>query len=73
MGDDGSQLLADDGQGGKVAQPAPVDVGDWVKLNGANGWVIKSGLNAGDVVIVEGMARIFFPGMPVQLAQANAG
>ena len=65
-------LLADDGQGGKVALPAPVEVGDWVKLNGANGWVIKSGLNAGDVVIVEGMARIFFPGMPVQLAQSNA-
>ena len=28
-------------------------------------------LKAGDTVIVEGMARIFFPGMPVQLAQTN--
>ena len=65
-------LLADGGQGGKVALPAPVEVGDWVTLNGANGWVIKSGLNAGDVVIVEGMARIFFPGMPVQLAPSDA-
>ena len=65
-------LLADGEQGGKVAMPAPVEVGDWVKLNGDNGWVIKSGLNAGDTVIVEGMARIFFPGMPVQVA-ANAG
>ena len=51
--------------------PAPVEVGDWVKLNGDNGWVITSGLKAGDTVIVEGMARIFFPGMPVQLAPAN--
>ena len=66
-------LLADGEHGGKVAMPAPVDVGEWVKLNGENGWVVKSGLKAGDTVIVEGMARIFFPGMPVQLAQANAG
>ncbi len=65
-------LLANGEHGGKVAMPAPVDVGDWVKLNGMNGWVIKSGLNAGDVVITEGMARIFFPGMPVQVA-ADAG
>ncbi|MEH8015697.1 efflux RND transporter periplasmic adaptor subunit [Rheinheimera muenzenbergensis] len=65
-------LLADGEQGGKVALPAPVEVGDWVKLNGANGWVIKSGLKAGDTVIVEGMARIFFPGMPVQVAQDPA-
>ena len=66
-------LLADGEHGGKVAMPAPVEVGEWVKLNGENGWVVKSGLKAGDTVIVEGMARIFFPGMPVQLAQANAG
>ena len=52
--------------------PANVEVGDWVKLNGENGWVIRSGLKNGDVVIVEGMARIFFPGMPVQVA-SDAG
>ena len=65
-------VLADGEHGGKVAMPAPVEVGEWVKLNGENGWVIKSGLKDGDVVIVEGMARIFFPGMPVQLAQQPA-
>lgn len=65
-------LLADGEQGGKVAMPANVEVGDWVKLNGENGWVIRSGLKDGDVVIVEGMARIFFPGMPVQVA-SDAG
>jgi len=65
-------VLADGEQGGKVALPAPVEVGEWVKLNGDNGWVIKSGLKAGDAVITEGMARIFFPGMPVQLAQDTA-
>ena len=65
-------VMADGEHGGKVAMPAPVEVGEWVKLNGENGWVIKSGLKDGDVVIVEGMARIFFPGMPVQLAQEPA-
>ena len=65
-------LLADGEQGSKVAMPANVEVGDWVKLNGENGWVIRSGLKDGDVVIVEGMARIFFPGMPVQVA-SDAG
>jgi membrane fusion protein (multidrug efflux system) len=52
-----------------VAQPAPVEVGDWVRLpDGENGWVIRRGLKPGDPVIVDGVARIFFPGMPVKLA-----
>lgn len=54
--------LAVDGK----AQPRPVQVGDQL----ADGWIIKSGLQAGDPVIVDGMARIFFPGAPVQLAPA---
>ena len=56
-----------------VAQPAPVEVGDWVRLaNGENGWVIRKGLKPNDPVIVDGVARIFFPGMPVKLAAAAA-
>lgn len=51
--------------GGK-AMPKPVQVGDQL----ADGWIIKSGLSAGDPVIVDGMARIFFPGAPVQVATA---
>ena len=58
-------------QGMTVALPAPVVVGEWVKeTNGdtvENGWVIREGLKVGDQVIVDGMARIFFPGMPVRL------
>jgi membrane fusion protein (multidrug efflux system) len=50
------------------AQPRPVVVGDQL----ADGWIISKGLAAGDNVIVDGMARIFFPGAPVQLAQAAA-
>jgi membrane fusion protein, multidrug efflux system len=48
------------------AMPKPVVVGDQV----ADGWIITKGLAAGDNLIVDGMARIFFPGAPVQLAQA---
>jgi membrane fusion protein (multidrug efflux system) len=61
-------VLAKNEQGTAIAQPRPVEVGEWVQLGGelGNAWVIKSGLKAGDQVITEGMARIFFPGMPVQ-------
>jgi membrane fusion protein (multidrug efflux system) len=51
------------------AMPKPVQVGDQIGDN----WIINSGLNTGDQVIVDGMARIFFPGAPVQIAQAPAG
>lgn len=61
-------VMAKNEQGVNVAQPRPVEPGEWVKMDGdlANGWIINSGLKAGDQVIVDGMARIFFPGMPVQ-------
>ncbi len=49
------------------AQPRPVEVGDQL----ADGWIITKGLASGDPVIVDGMARIFFPGAPVRLAQAD--
>jgi membrane fusion protein (multidrug efflux system) len=49
--------------GGK-AVPRPVQVGDWA----GEDWIIQGGLKPGDRVIVEGTARIFFPGAPVQIA-----
>jgi len=49
------------------AQPRPVEVGEQV----GDDWLITQGLAAGDQVIVDGMARIFFPGAPVRLAQAD--
>src|SRR5262249_3981970 len=51
------------------AMPKPVQVGDQIGDN----WIINKGLSPGDPVIVDGMARIFFPGAPVQVAQAPAG
>lgn len=50
------------------AMPKPVTVGEQL----ADGWIISKGLQPGDPVIVDGMARIFFPGAPVQVA-APAG
>ena len=50
------------------AMPRPVTVGDWTGTD----WIITSGLNPGDKVIVDGLAKIFFPGAPVQVGDPNA-
>ena len=50
------------------AVPRPVTVGDQL----ADGWIITKGLAGGDALIVDGMARIFFPGAPIQLGAASA-
>ncbi|MDX2425842.1 MAG: efflux RND transporter periplasmic adaptor subunit [Cycloclasticus sp.] len=56
-----------DNQEMTIAEQRPVEVGEWVKLEGdlENAWIIKSGLKAGDEVVTEGSARIYFPGMPI--------
>ncbi|WP_341206134.1 efflux RND transporter periplasmic adaptor subunit [uncultured Psychrosphaera sp.] len=65
-------LATPNDKGMTVALPAPVKVGEWVQqeVDGVvnNYWVIRSGLKQNDQVIVDGMARIFFPGMPVAIA-----
>ncbi|MGE5615487.1 MAG: efflux RND transporter periplasmic adaptor subunit [Bacillota bacterium] len=48
------------------AMPRPVTVGDWSGTD----WIITSGLQPGDKVIVDGLAKIFFPGAPVQVAES---
>jgi len=50
------------------AVPRPITVGEW----SGNDWIVASGLNAGDKVIVDGLAKIFFPGAPVQVGDPNA-
>ncbi len=50
------------------ALPKPVQVGEQV----GDRWVVNEGLAAGDQVIVDGMARIFFPGAPIVVAPAAA-
>jgi len=62
-------------KGMTVALPRPVAVGAWIGGESGKGmgrWVIKSGLKAGDKVVVDGMARIFFPGMPIAPTPAGA-
>jgi membrane fusion protein (multidrug efflux system) len=47
------------------AEPRPVQVGEWA----GDDWVIQSGLKSGDKVIVDGVARLFAPGTPVQVGE----
>lgn len=58
-------------QGGFVAMQKNIVPGEWVDIDAErkNYWVIQSGLAEGDEVIVDGVARIFFPGMPVQVSK----
>jgi membrane fusion protein, multidrug efflux system len=49
------------------AMPQPVTVGDWT----GSEWIIADGLKPGDKVIVDGLAKIFFPGAPVQVGDPN--
>lgn len=62
-------------KGMTVALPRPVEVGAWIGGDPGKGvgrWIVKSGLKPGDKVVVDGMARIFFPGMPVVPSEAGA-
>jgi membrane fusion protein (multidrug efflux system) len=60
-------VVAQGENGQPIALKRPVVVGQWV--NNANGiehaWIIRSGLQFDEEVVVDGSARIFFPGMPI--------
>jgi membrane fusion protein (multidrug efflux system) len=60
-----------DKDGKNIAQPRPVSVGDWIDGDGGNLFVIESGLNAGDSVIINGIARLQ-PGAPISIASADS-
>ena len=62
------------GEQGSVAMQKPVSLGQWVDLDQGreNYWIVNSGLEPGDRVIVDGVARIFYPGAAVQEAAASA-
>jgi membrane fusion protein (multidrug efflux system) len=75
------------GQDGKtdVALPRPVTLGDWVEVDGQQQWIVESGLKPGDVVVIDGTAKLFPipggapimlgppPGMDGKGAQAGKG
>ena len=58
-----------------VSEPRPIVVGEWVAGSGAGKtWIVRSGLQAGDKVITDGLMKLR-PGAPISLgkpAQANA-
>ena len=58
-------VVGKDKEGKDVAQPRPVVVGDWVDADGSNLWVIESGLKEGDVVVVDGVAKLL-AGAPIK-------
>ncbi len=57
-----------------VAEPRPINVGEWV--NGSKPderlWVVRSGLQAGDQVIVDGLMKLH-PGAPITVSQPVPG
>lgn len=53
-----------------VAEPRPIEVGEWVDGRGdEKRWVVRSGLQAGDRVIIEGLMKLR-PGVPISLGKA---
>lgn len=63
-GPQGKMVMTVDDKG--IAQPRPVQVGQWA----GEDWVITSGLNPGDRVILDGVMKIR-PGAPVTVAAAK--
>jgi membrane fusion protein (multidrug efflux system) len=56
-------------EGQLVAEARPITVGEWVAAPDAEkAWVVRSGLNAGDQVIYEGLMKLR-PGAPISLGQ----
>jgi membrane fusion protein, multidrug efflux system len=58
-----------DKDGKDIAMQRTVVVGDWVDASGTNLWQIDSGLKPGDVVLVDGIARLQGGG-PIKLTGA---
>lgn len=66
---DGAQgkfvYVADKDKDGKpIAAVRPVQLGQWVSQGGQNLWIVDSGLQPGDQVIVDGVAKLR-PGAPI--------
>jgi membrane fusion protein (multidrug efflux system) len=63
-------MVATTGKDGKtVAEPRPVTLGEWVTTaKDEKEWVVRSGLQAGDRVITDGLMKVR-PGAPVSLGQ----
>jgi membrane fusion protein (multidrug efflux system) len=59
--------VADKDKDGKdIAAVRPVTLGEWTAQDGTNLWIVESGLKAGDMVIIDGVAKLR-PGAPIKL------
>ena len=61
-----------DKDGKDIAVIRPVVLGEWIEIDGANLWIVDSGLAAGDTVIVDGIAKLQ-PNGPIALGGAGPG
>jgi membrane fusion protein (multidrug efflux system) len=62
-------MTGKDKDGKDIAVVRPVTLGDWVEVDGTNLWVVESGLQAGDTIIVDGVAKLH-PGSQIALGGA---
>jgi membrane fusion protein, multidrug efflux system len=65
-------MTGKDKDGKDIAAARPITLGDWVEVDGANLWVVETGLAAGDTVIIDGIARLH-PGSPIALGGPPPG
>ena len=54
-----------------VAEIRPVTVGDWISEDGTQKWLITSGLQADEQVIIDNFAKLA-PGAPVSVIDSSA-
>ncbi len=65
-------MVAEADKDGKlVSQARPIEVGDWTLSGNEKCWVVRSGLKAGDKVIVDNLMKLR-PGAPVSLSKLPA-
>lgn len=58
-------VVANGEGGGPVAEVRPIEVGEWLSTPGGQMWLVRSGLRAGDRVILDNFVKLA-PGAPVQ-------
>jgi membrane fusion protein (multidrug efflux system) len=65
-------FVVGDGEGGApVAEIRPITVGEWLSTDNGQMWLVRSGLNAGDRVILDNFVKLA-PGAPVTMAEQAA-
>lgn len=61
-----------DKDGKDIAVARPVSLGEWAIADGTNLWIVETGLQAGEDVIVDGLSKLR-PGAPIKLGAGAPG